>query len=175
MGIGNTTTAAAIAAALFGGEPTKWVGRGTGVDDAGLKRKAAAIEKGLALHKAALGDPLRVAAALGGRELAAIMGATLAARHKRVPVLLDGFVCTAAAAPLKKLDAGGLAHTLAAHVSAEAGHRGLLAALGLAPLFDLGMRLGEGSGAALAINVVRSALACHTGMASFAEAGVSEG
>ena len=175
MGIGNTTTAAAIAAALFGGEPTKWVGRGTGVDDAGLKRKAVAIEKGLALHKAALGDPLRVATALGGRELAAIMGATLAARHKRVPVLLDGFVCTAAAAPLQKLDPKGLAHALAAHVSAEAGHRGLLAALGLAPLFDLGMRLGEGSGAALAINVVRSALACHTGMASFSEAGVSEG
>lgn len=175
MGIGNTTTAAAIAAALFGGDPTKWVGRGTGVDDAGLKRKAVAIEKGLALHKAALGDPLKVAAALGGRELAAIMGATLAARHKRIPVLLDGFVCTAAAAPLQRLDPTGLAHVLAAHVSAEAGHRGLLAALGLAPLFDLGMRLGEGSGAALAINVVRSALACHTGMASFAEAGVSEG
>ena len=175
MGIGNTTTAAAIAAALFGGEPAKWVGRGTGVDDAGLKRKAAAIEKGLALHKAALGDPLKVAAALGGRELAAIMGATLAARHRKVPVLLDGFVCTAAVAPLQKLDPSGLAHTLAAHVSAEAGHRGLLDALGLAPLFDLGMRLGEGSGACLAVNVVRSALECHTGMASFAEAGVSEG
>lgn len=175
MGIGNTTTAAAVAAALFGGEPSKWVGRGTGVDDAGLKRKAAAIEKGLALHKDALGHPLKAAAALGGRELAAIMGATLAARHKRVPVLLDGFVCTAAAAPLQKLDASGLAHTLAGHVSAEAGHRGLLAALGLTPLFDLGMRLGEGSGAAVAINVVRAALACHEGMASFAEAGVSEG
>jgi len=175
MGIGNTTTAAALAAALFGSVPAKWVGRGTGVDDAGLKRKAAAIEKGLALHNAALGDPLKVAAALGGRELAAIMGATLAARHKNVPVLLDGFVCTAAVAPLQKLDAGGLAHTLAAHVSAEAGHRRLLEALGLVPLFDLGMRLGEGSGAALAINVVRSALECHTGMASFAEAGVSEG
>jgi nicotinate-nucleotide--dimethylbenzimidazole phosphoribosyltransferase len=175
MGIGNTTTAAAIAAALFGGVPEKWVGRGTGVDDAGLKRKAAAIEKGLAQHKAALGDPLRIAAALGGRELAAIMGATLAARHKKVPVLLDGFVCTAAAAPLQKLDPTGLAHTLAGHVSAEAGHRGLLAALGLTPLFDLGMRLGEGSGACLAVNVVRSALACHAGMASFAEAGVSEG
>lgn len=175
MGIGNTTTAAAIAAGLFGGEPAKWVGRGTGVDDAGLKRKAVAIEKGLARHKAALGDPLRVAAALGGRELAAIMGATLAARHKRVPVLLDGFVCTAAAAPLQKLAPSGLAHTLAGHVSAEAGHRGLLAALRLTPLFDLGMRLGEGSGAAVAINVVRAALACHTGMASFAEAGVSEG
>jgi nicotinate-nucleotide--dimethylbenzimidazole phosphoribosyltransferase len=175
MGIGNTTTAAAVAAALFGGVPEKWVGRGTGVDDAGLKRKAAAIEKGLTLHKSALGDPLRVAAALGGRELAAIMGATLAARHKKVPVLLDGFVCTAAAAPLQKLDPAGLAHELAGHVSAEAGHRGLLSALGLAPLFDLGMRLGEGSGACLAVNVVRSALECHAGMASFAEAGVSEG
>lgn len=175
MGIGNTTTAAALAAALFGGAPETWVGRGTGVDDAGLKRKAAAIEKGLALHKAALGDPLKIAAALGGRELAAIMGATLAARHKRVPVLLDGFVCTAAAAPLQKLDANGLAHTLAGHVSAEAGHRGLLAALGLTPLLDLGMRLGEGSGAAVAISLARAALACHAGMASFAEAGVSEG
>ncbi|MEQ1942948.1 nicotinate-nucleotide--dimethylbenzimidazole phosphoribosyltransferase [Mesorhizobium sp. VNQ89] len=174
MGIGNTTTAAALAAALFGGEPARWVGRGTGVDDAGLKRKAVAIEKGLALHKASLGDPLKVAAALGGRELAAIMGATLAARHKNVPVLLDGFVCTAAAAPLQRLDPNGLAHTLAAHVSAEAGHHGLLEALNLRPLLDLGMRLGEGSGAALAINVVRSALACHIGMASFAEAGVSD-
>ncbi len=174
MGIGNTTTAAALAAALFGGEPSRWVGRGTGVDDAGLKRKAAAIEKGLSLHRYALGDPLRTAAALGGRELAAIMGATLAARHKRVPVLLDGFVCTAAAAPLQKLDPKGLAHALAGHVSAEAGHRGLLEAMGLSPLLDLGMRLGEGSGACLAVNVVRSALACHAGMASFAEAGVSE-
>ncbi|MBL8575946.1 MAG: nicotinate-nucleotide--dimethylbenzimidazole phosphoribosyltransferase [Mesorhizobium sp.] len=174
MGIGNTTTAAALAAALFDGEPARWVGRGTGVDDAGLKRKAVAIEKGLALHRAALGDPLKIAAALGGRELAAIMGATLAARHKNVPVLLDGFVCTAAVAPLQRLDPNGLAHTLAAHVSAEAGHRGLLEALDLKPLLDLGMRLGEGSGAALAINLVRGALACHAGMASFAEAGVSD-
>lgn len=175
MGIGNTTTAAAIAAALFGGEPAKWVGRGTGVDDAGLKRKADAIERGLARHREALGDPLTVAAALGGRELAAIMGATLAARRNNIPVLLDGFVCTAAAAPLQKIDPTGLAHALAAHVSAEAGHRGLLQALELPPLLDLGMRLGEGTGACLAVNVVRSALACHNGMASFAEAGVSAG
>jgi nicotinate-nucleotide--dimethylbenzimidazole phosphoribosyltransferase len=175
MGIGNTTTAAAVAAALYGGDTAKWVGRGTGVDDAGLRRKVTAIEKGLAQHGAVLGDPLKVAAALGGRELAAIMGATLAARHRKIPVLLDGFVCTAAVAPLQKLNPTGLAHALAAHVSAEAGHRGLLTTLGLAPLFDLNMRLGEGSGACLAVNVVRSALACHTGMASFAEAGVSEG
>jgi nicotinate-nucleotide--dimethylbenzimidazole phosphoribosyltransferase len=174
MGIGNTTPAAAIAAALFGGGAEKWTGRGTGVDDAGLKRKIVAIDKGLALHADALADPLKIAAALGGRELAAILGATLAARQLGVPVLLDGFVCTAAAAPLAKLDSNGLAHTLAAHVSAEAGHRALLQALKLDPLLDLGMRLGEGSGACLAVNLVRSALECHTGMASFAEAGVSE-
>ncbi|TIX20206.1 nicotinate-nucleotide--dimethylbenzimidazole phosphoribosyltransferase, partial [Mesorhizobium sp.] len=174
MGIGNTTPAAAISAALFGGGPEKWTGRGTGVDDAGLKRKVVAIEAGLKRHAAALADPLAVAAALGGRELAAIFGATLAARHLGIPVLLDGFVCTAAAAPLAKLHPTGLAHTIAAHVSAESGHRGLLEALGLPPLLDLGMRLGEGSGACLAVNIVRSALECHARMASFAEAGVSE-
>lgn len=175
MGIGNTTTAAALATALFGGETSGWVGRGTGVDDAGLARKVSAIDRGLTLHRDTLADPLKLAAALGGRELAAIMGATLAARRGNIPVLLDGFVCTAAVAPLRKLDPTGLAHVLAAHVSAEAGHRNLLKALDLPPLLDLGMRLGEGSGACLAVNIVRSALACHAGMASFAEAGVSEG
>jgi nicotinate-nucleotide--dimethylbenzimidazole phosphoribosyltransferase len=174
MGIGNTTPAAAISAALFGGGAQQWAGRGTGVDDAGLKRKVIAIEAGLKRHAEALADPLKIAATLGGRELAAIFGATLAARHLGVPVLLDGFVCTAAAAPLAKLHPAGLAHTLAAHVSAEAGHRRLLEALGLPPLLDLGMRLGEGSGACLAVNIIRSALECHAGMASFAEAGVSE-
>jgi nicotinate-nucleotide--dimethylbenzimidazole phosphoribosyltransferase len=174
MGIGNTTPAAAISAALFGGGAEKWTGRGTGVDDAGLKRKVVAIEAGLKRHAAALGDPLAIAASLGGRELAAILGATLAARHLGIPVLLDGFVCTAAAAPLAKLHPTGLAHTISAHVSAESGHRGLLEALGLPPLLDLGMRLGEGSGACLAVNIVRSALECHAHMASFAEAGVSE-
>lgn len=174
MGIGNTTPAAAISAALFGGGAEKWTGRGTGVDDAGLARKVKAIDAGLACHAATLSDPLKVAANLGGRELAAIFGATLAARHHGIPVLLDGFVCSAAAAPLARLHPGGLAHTLAAHVSAEAGHRNLLEALGLPPLLDLGMRLGEGSGACLAVNIVRSALECHARMASFAEAGVSE-
>ncbi|RWN60271.1 MAG: nicotinate-nucleotide--dimethylbenzimidazole phosphoribosyltransferase [Mesorhizobium sp.] len=174
MGIGNTTPAAAISAALFGGGAEKWAGRGTGVDDAGLVRKITAIEAGLKRHAEALADPLGIAAALGGRELAAIFGATLAARHSGVPVLLDGFVCTAAAAPLGRLHPAGLAHTLAAHVSAESGHRRLLEALGLPPLLDLGMRLGEGSGACLAVNIVRSALECHARMASFAEAGVSE-
>ena len=174
MGIGNTTPAAAISTALFGGGAEKWTGRGTGVDDAGLQRKVVAIEAGLKRHADALSDPLKVAAALGGRELAAIFGATLAARKNNVPVLLDGFVCSAAAAPLARLHPTGLGHTIAAHVSAEAGHRRLLEALGLPPLLDLGMRLGEGSGACLAINIVRSALECHARMASFAEAGVSE-
>lgn len=173
MGIGNTTTAAAIASALITGDPSAWVGRGTGVDDAGLARKITAIRKGFEANRQALGDPLGVLAALGGRELAAIFGATLAARQRRVPVLLDGFVSTAAAVPLAKLSRGGLDHCQAAHVSAEYGHRALLLALEMPPLLDLGMRLGEASGAALAVAVLRSALACHTGMASFAEAGVS--
>lgn len=174
MGIGNTTAAAAIATALFGENARGWVGRGTGVDDAGLARKTAAIDTALALHRPRFADPLHLAAAVGGRELAAILGGTLAARHRNVPVLIDGFVCTAAVAPLAKLHLAGLAHTLAAHVSAEAGHRRLLEALDLKPLFDLDMRLGEGSGACLAVNIVRAALECHAGMASFAEAGVSE-
>ncbi len=174
MGIGNTTAAAALAAALFGGGGARWAGRGTGVDDAGLARKRAVIEAALARHARLLGDPLALAAALGGRELAAILGATLAARRRRIPVLLDGFVSTAAAAPLAKLCPGALDHALAAHVSAEAAHRTLLAELRLAPLLDMGMRLGEASGAALAVPLLRAALACHTGMATFAEAGVAD-
>src|SRR5215207_537200 len=173
MGIGNTTAAAAIAAGLFGGDGDRWAGRGTGVDDRGLARKRTAIDKALARHIGITNDPLLIAAALGGRELAAILGATLAARHRRIPVLLDGFVCTAAAAPLAKLRADALDHVKAAHVSAEAGHRMLLDELKLKPLLDLGMRLGEGSGAALAVSVLRAALACHDGMATFAEAGVA--
>ena len=173
MGIGNTTAAAAIAAALFGGGGARWAGRGTGLDDRGLARKQSVIDKGLARHADILSDPLRVAAALGGRELAAILGATLAARRLHIPVLLDGFVCTAAAAPLAKLRADALDHAQAAHVSAEAGHRALLDELKLKPLLDLGMRLGEGSGAALAVSILRAALACHDGMATFAEAGVA--
>jgi len=162
MGIGNTTPAATTSAALGGGDGTAWPARRTAADDAGLAR-----------HAAALADPLAVAAHLGGRELAAILGATLAARHKRVCVLLDGFVSTAAAAPLARLHPQGLAHACAGHVSAEAGHRRLLSELGLAPLLDLGMRLGEASGAGVAISILRAALACHAGMATFADAGVS--
>jgi nicotinate-nucleotide--dimethylbenzimidazole phosphoribosyltransferase len=173
MGIGNTTAAAAVAAALFGGGGARFAGHGTGIDEAGLARKQAAIDAALACHADALNDPLRIAAALGGRELAALLGACLAARHARIPVLLDGFVSTAAVAPLAKLRADALDHALAGHLSAESGHRLLLQELGLRPLLDLGMRLGEGSGAAVAVLILRAALACHTGMATFAEARVS--
>jgi nicotinate-nucleotide--dimethylbenzimidazole phosphoribosyltransferase len=174
MGIGNTTAAAAIAAALFGGGGARWAGRGTGIDHDGLARKRLVIDRALGRHAGLLNDPIKVAAALGGRELAAILGAALAARRHNIPVLLDGFVCTAAVAPLYKLRTDTLAHALAGHVSAEAGHRMLLDELGLKPLLDLDMRLGEASGAAVALSILRAALACHTGMATFAEAGVSD-
>jgi len=173
MGIANTTTAAMLCAALLGGGAARWAGRGTGVDDSGLARKRAAIETALDFHRAILLDPLDVAAALGGRELAAIAGAILAARFNRIPVLLDGFVATAAVVPLARLDPRLLDHCRAGHVSAESGHRALLAELGLDPLLDLNMRLGEASGAGVAILLLRAALACHAGMATFAEAGVS--
>ncbi len=173
MGIANTTTAAMLCAALLGGGAGRWAGRGTGIDDAGLARKRAAIEAALDFHRAISGDPLRVAAALGGRELAGIAGAVLAARQHRIPVLLDGFVATAAIVPLTRITTGILDHCRAGHVSAESGHRALLRELGLDPLLDLNMRLGEASGAGVAILLLRAALACHAGMATFAEAGVS--
>jgi nicotinate-nucleotide--dimethylbenzimidazole phosphoribosyltransferase len=173
MGIGNTTVAAAVCHALFGGAAADWVGRGTGVDDAGLARKIAAVEAAVALHKAHLADPLEVLRRVGGRELCAIVGAILAARLQNVPVVLDGYVVTAAAAVLHAMDPSALDHCLAGHVSAEAPHRAALERLGLTPILDLGMRLGEGSGAALAVPVIKAALACHTGMATFAQAGVS--
>ncbi|MGL4309040.1 MAG: nicotinate-nucleotide--dimethylbenzimidazole phosphoribosyltransferase [Paracoccaceae bacterium] len=173
MGIGNTTAAAAMATALYGGEG--WAGRGTGIDDAGLARKTAVIDAGIALHAASLSDPLQVLRRLGGREIAAMAGAIAAARAHRVPVILDGFICTAAAAVLERAQAGALAHCVAGHVSAEGAHARLLGHLGLQPLLSLGLRLGEGSGAALALGVLKGAIACHSGMATFAEAGVADG
>ena len=175
MGIGNTTVAAALAAALFGGTARDWVGRGTGVDDAGFSRKVGVVDKALAHHADALADPLEALRRIGGRELAAMFGAALAARKRRIPLMLDGFVCTAAAAVLARLAQGGLAHAMTGHVSAEAGHRRLVDCLGQRPLLDLGMRLGEASGACLAVNILRGAIACHSGMATFTEAGIAEG
>ncbi|MEL7462895.1 MAG: nicotinate-nucleotide--dimethylbenzimidazole phosphoribosyltransferase [Pseudomonadota bacterium] len=173
MGIGNSTVSAALAFALFGGEAADWVGRGTGSDDAGVRLKTEVIARGAARH-AGLG-PLQTLAALGGREQAAICGAILAARMARVPVILDGYICTAAAAPLHALAADALDHCLVAHMSAEPGHARLTAALGKEPLLDLGLRLGEGTGAALALTILKGALACHDGMATFAEAQVAGG
>ncbi len=173
MGIGNTTSAAALALSLFGGVAADWVGRGTGVDEAGLALKAEVVTRGVALHGSPKGlEALRV---LGGRELVAMVGAIARARILRIPVVLDGFICCAAAACLADEFYGALDHCVAGHVSAEAAHGAVLARLGKQPLLSLGMRLGEGSGGALAIGIVKAAVACHSGMATFAEAGVSDG
>jgi nicotinate-nucleotide--dimethylbenzimidazole phosphoribosyltransferase len=173
MGIANSTSAAALCVGLFGGSASDWVGPGTGVAGDALKRKIAAVDAAAALHFAEPRDPLDVLARVGGFELAAIAGAILAARLARVPVLLDGFATTVAACVLRGLDPYLIDHCQVAHVSAEPGHKRLLDRIGRSALFDLGMRLGEASGAALAIGLVRAALACHTGMATFATAGVA--
>lgn len=174
MGIGNSTAAAALCTASFGGDARDWVGPGTGVGAEGVAHKAAVVAAGVALHRGATA-PFDVLRRLGGRETAAIAGAVVAARLAGVPVLLDGFIGTAAVAPLAARHADIVAHCLAAHVSAEPGHRRLLERLGLDPLLALDMRLGEGSGAAVAAGIVRAAVATHDRMATFAEAGVASG
>ena len=177
MGIANTTSAAALCCALHGGTAADWVGRGTGVDDEGLARKTAVVDQALATHREALkeagNDPFEVLRRLGGLEMAAIAGAVLAARLARTPVVLDGYTCTAAAAVLHAADPRALDHCLVAHRSAEPGHQRLLDKLAQQPLLDLGMRLGEASGAMLAVLLLKAACACHGGMATFEEAGVS--
>ena len=173
MGIANTTSAAALACALLGGDAADWTGRGTGVDDAGLGVKTQVVAEGVARH-AGQGDGLDMLGRLGGRELAGMAGAIARARDLRMPVILDGFICSAAALCLAKTQDGALDHTVAGHQSAESAHVELLRALGKEPLLQLGLRLGEGSGGALAIGILKSALACHAGMATFAQAGVSD-
>ena len=172
MGIGNTTAAAAIYYALYGGDVAHWVGRGTGVDDAGLKRKQAAVEKAVNLHRPHCRDSLDWLACVGGREIAALTGAIMAARLQRIPVVLDGYVVCAAAAVLHALDKTTLDHCIAGHLSAEGAHADVLARLGLKPLLNLGLRLGEGSGAAMAGGVIQAALNTYRDMASFESAGV---
>ena len=175
MGIGNTSSAAAIGCALFGGNATDWTGAGTGLDDKGISHKAAVIEKALALHGTSFDDTIDLLAAYGGRELAAIAGGVLAARARSIPVMLDGYICTAAASALTaSFGTDILDHCLVSHKSMEPGHIKMIDALGKSPLLDMNMRLGEASGAALATVVVRAALATHNGMATFAEAGVSD-
>jgi nicotinate-nucleotide--dimethylbenzimidazole phosphoribosyltransferase len=173
MGIGNTTIAAAIFTALYGGSGADWVGRGTGVDDAGLARKADAVNRALAFHRDGLTDPLAILARLGGREIAAMLGALVAARHQKTPVIVDGFVATAAAAIAHAVNPHAIDHCIFAHVSAESAHAKALEHMGATPLLDLGMRLGEGSGAALGMVLAKTALHLHTHMATFESAGVS--
>ena len=173
MGIGNTTVAAAIFAALYGGTGADWVGRGTGVDDAGLARKADAVDRALAFHRDELTGPLAILARLGGREVAAMLGALVAARHQKIPVIVDGFVATAAAAIAHAVNPEAIDHCIFGHVSAESAHARALEQLGVTPLLDLGMRLGEGSGAALGMVLAKTALHLHTHMATFESAGVS--
>ena len=173
MGIANTTPAAALCARAFGGPAADWIGRGTGLDDPGLARKRDAVAAALARHGDDCTGPFETLRRLGGREIAAMAGAILAARRLRIPVLLDGFICGAALAPLAVAVPAITDHCLAAHRSAEAAHGRLLARLGLRPLLELDMRLGEGSGAAVAVHLVRAALAVHDEMATFAEAAVA--
>lgn len=174
MGIGNTTIAAALAAAVCGGGGSVWAGPGTGLDDEGVQLKARVIDAALELHRSAADTAFETLRRLGGREQAAIAGAVTSARLMRIPVVLDGFVTAASVSPLRRRHRNALDHCIAGHMSSEPGHRALLKALGLDPLLDLGMRLGEGTGAAVAVGVLRAAVAAHNGMATFAEAGVTD-
>ena len=174
MGIGNTTAAAAIFHGLYGGSAEEWVGAGTGSIGDVLARKIDAVKTAVALHQPHLKDPLEVLRRLGGREIAAMAGAILAARMQKVPVIIDGYVASAAAAVLHAANPSALDHCLFGHVSAEKAHRLALSKMGKTALLDLGMRLGEGTGAALAAGIVKSAALCHSGMATFGEAGVSD-
>jgi len=172
MGIGNTTPAAAVAAALFGGPAEEWTGRGTGVDDETWARKVRVVERACA-RIAPDASPLEILRQVGGAELAAIAGAMTEARARSIPVLLDGFVVTAAVAPLAMLYAGALDNALAGHRSPEPGHAMLLDKLGLEPLLDLNMRLGEASGALAALPLVRLAATVVVDVATFEEWGLT--
>ncbi|MCY1671965.1 nicotinate-nucleotide--dimethylbenzimidazole phosphoribosyltransferase [Novosphingobium sp. SL115] len=174
MGIANTTPAAALCLQAFGGNAADWCGRGSGVNDAGIARKIDAVDRAIALHGPHCHSPIEILRRLGGREIAAMAGAILAARIYRVPVLLDGFICCAAIAPFIAAQPAFAAHCLAGHCSAEQAHARLLERFGLEPLLRLNMRLGEGSGAAVAVHIVKAALAAHNGMATFAEAAVEQ-
>jgi nicotinate-nucleotide--dimethylbenzimidazole phosphoribosyltransferase len=174
MGIANTTAASALTAALTGADPAAVTGRGTGVDDAGWARKVGVVRAALAANRPDPRDPAGVLAALGGLEIAGLVGVILAGAARRAPVVLDGFIATAAALVAVRLQPAAGEYLIAGHRSAEPGHRLLLETLGLAPCLDLGMRLGEGTGAALAIGLLKAALACLGEMATFKDAGVSE-
>ena len=174
MGIGNTTIAAALAARSLGGSGADWAGPGTGLGAEGVAHKAAVIDEALTLHAGSEHDAAGILRHFGGREQAAIAGAVLAARHALIPVVLDGYVVTACIAPLFRQNPDILAHCIAGHCSAEPAHKRLLQAFALEPLLDLRMRLGEGTGAALALGLMRAAAEAHNKMATFAEARVAD-
>ena len=174
MGIGNTTSASAIAAALTGMSVEVVVGRGAGADDSCLARKRSAVERALILHKDQLADPLGILLCVGGFEIAGMCGFCLGAAMRRTPVVTDGFIATAAAALAVRVCPAVAGYIFAAHQSAEPGHACLLEMIKQRPLLDLGMRLGEGTGAALAIKLIQAAIAAFTEMATFASAGVSD-
>ncbi|MGH9771100.1 MAG: nicotinate-nucleotide--dimethylbenzimidazole phosphoribosyltransferase [Candidatus Acidiferrales bacterium] len=174
MGIGNSTVASAVCAAITKAEPAAVCGRGTGSDDAGLARKRDVVARALALHHQHLTTPLDVVARLGGFEIAAMCGACLSAAHHRVPLIVDGFISAAAAAIAVLINEAVRDYLIAAHQSTEPGHRAFLDFLQLEPLLQLKMRLGEGTGAALAIPIVRAAVAAFRSMKTFESAGVAE-
>ena len=174
MGIGNTTVASALCAAITGSDPELICGPGTGSDPAALSRKKDAVQRALTLHKSRVEDPVDLLARLGGFEIAAICGVCIAAAHHHCPVLVDGFIATAGAAVAVRMNAHTRDYLIAAHRSSEPGHRVLLDHLELDPLLDLEMRLGEGTGAALAIPIVRAAVAAFRSMATFESARVSQ-
>lgn len=173
MGIGNTTSATALACAILNVPVAELVGRGTGLDSAGVGRKAQVIERALTLHAPAMNNPLAVLQCLGGLEIAALVGAYIGAAQSSVPVLVDGFICSAAALVAVTINPSIRPWLLYSHQSQEAGHQRLLAGLQARPLLHLGLRLGEGSGAAVAVPLLKMACALHNQMASFESAGVS--
>ena len=174
MGISNTTAATAISCALFNQPVEPWTGIGTGLSTKALSNKVSVIKSALKLHGQKFQSTQSILATFGGREIAAIVGSIIAARLMRIPVLLDGFICTSAAATLTIFDKKILDHCLISHLSPEPGHSGILSYLDKEPILDPNLRLGEGSGAAVASLIIKSALAIHNGMATFSEAGVSE-
>ena len=174
MGIGNTTASSALCAAFTGTPPVEVVGRGTGVDDEGLRRKIGVVKRALALHRPDPADPVGTLAQLGGFEIAGLAGVVLGAAAARVPVVVDGFICGAAALAAARIAPAAAGALIASHRSVEAGHRAVLKAIGQRPLLDLELRLGEGTGAVLAMNLVEAALAIVREMASFSDAGVTD-
>jgi nicotinate-nucleotide--dimethylbenzimidazole phosphoribosyltransferase len=174
MGIGNTTAAAALACALLDVEPDAIAGPGTGLDREGVWRKVEVIQRALTRHPEAAGAPLEALRRLGGFEIAALTGAYMACAHMGLPILVDGFITSVAALVANRLCPGAVQWMLFSHTSAEPGHQRVLQAMSAEPLLDLGMRLGEGSGAASAVPLLRLACSLHNEMATFAEAGVAE-